>query len=502
MEPIGQLQPVAQPSAIVAAMSESWRLVSDLLGGTKAMRNAGTRHLPKWEDEKQIDYDKRLTRSTLFPAFSRTITTLAAKPFSRPITYNEDVPPDIKKLAENDIDMMSRDLDQFAADCMAVGLAYGLGAILVDFPDREGVPNNRAAEKAAGLRPYWARIEPHDILGWIVQSVAGKDTLTQFRYFECVDEVSSDGYTVNTIRQIKVLNSGLPKTDIQNAIPSGWEIWRMGPFGKWYLFKTGTTTIGIVPVVPFYGTFVNFFEGLPPLLELAYLNVKHWQSQSDQDNLLTFARVPILTVTTDDTNFKLKISGNVALRIPLDAKAEYVEPEGTALGAGKTSLDDLKDEMRQSGAELLVFRDAPATATEINDDASVGRCALQKITQTLQDSLNTALQYTALWMKLENGGTCKLFNEFGGSLDDIDDQLLCGLPDTGKLSVETLFAELQRRWNIAPGVKWDDEALKIKQEADDKQARAVDQATKLAAAQPQVQPFATPKKKSAKPATV
>lgn len=35
-------------------------------------------------------------------------------------------------------------------------------------------------------------------------------------------------------------------------------------------------------------------DGKPPLIELAHLNVKHWQSQSDQDNILHVIRVPIL----------------------------------------------------------------------------------------------------------------------------------------------------------------------------------------------------------------
>jgi hypothetical protein len=39
-----------------------------------------------------------------------------------------------------------------------------------------------------------------------------------------------------------------------------------------------------------------FGDGEPPLLDLAYLNVKHWQSQSDQDNILHIARVPILAL--------------------------------------------------------------------------------------------------------------------------------------------------------------------------------------------------------------
>lgn len=486
------INPVAEYSAIVSAMAESWMLVSDLLGGTKAMRIAATRHLPKWPAEEQLDYDRRLTRSTLFPGFSRTVTTLSAKPFSRPVKLNEDMPPQIKTYADDNIDMMNRNVAQFGGAALQIAMSYGMCAILVDFPTRDQVANTQAAEKAAGLRPYFAKINPTDFIGWTVENIEGTDTLTQFRYYECVEEKAGDGYTVKTIRQIKVLNGSV------KGAPSGWEIWRMNPFKQWIMYASGVTTIGIVPVVPVYGEFVNFFEGKPPLIELAYLNVKHWQSQSDQDNLLNFARVPILTVTTDDTSYKFKIAGNVGVRIPMLAEMKYVEHTGKAIEAGKTSLDDLKDDMRQSGAELLIMRDAPATATEIHDDSSVGKSLLQQIVQNLQDSLNTAFQYMAMWINQQKGGSCQLYNEFGDDvLDDIMNSLLVGMPASGALSNETLFTELQRRWNIAPGIKWDDELLRINGEADVKQARAVDQATKLAAANPQ--PIETQNKNAPQP---
>jgi len=34
-------------------------------------------------------------------------------------------------------------------------------------------------------------------------------------------------------------------------------------------------------------------QAKPPLLDLAWLNVEHWQSASDQSNILHVARVPI-----------------------------------------------------------------------------------------------------------------------------------------------------------------------------------------------------------------
>ena len=77
---------VSTVSSAVAAMQPDWDLTRALLGGTKAMRASGVRYLPKWPLETQQDYDCRLDVAVLFPAYQRTIKTLSAKPFSKPLT--------------------------------------------------------------------------------------------------------------------------------------------------------------------------------------------------------------------------------------------------------------------------------------------------------------------------------------------------------------------------------------------------------------------------------
>lgn len=473
--------PVAKPSAVVMKMQGAWQIVCDLLGGTKAMRNAGERYLPKWPKEEPKDYKDRINLSTLFPAFSRTITTLSAKPFSRPLTLNKDIPVVMLPWLD-DIDMNGRNLAEFSADQLQTALGYGMSFILVDAPARTNVANTVAAERAAGIRPYWCSIDPDDVIGWQYQVINGKATLTQFRFYECVEVVNPDGYTVTEIKQIKVLNVG------------GWEIHRLNAeTGLWVLFSQGVTSVNFVPIAVVYGEYVDFMESKPPLIEMAYLNIKHWQSQSDQDNILHFARVPILAMATDEEAFKLTISGNIAVRIPADGKLTFTEHTGASIESGKISLDDLKDEMRNAGAELLMQRDVQATATEVSTDDSVGTCALQRVAQGLQDSLNIALGYMAAFANLgTNGGTVGVYSDFGYSaLDDIDYQTLVGLVADGVLSKESLYAELQRRWNLNPGIDWATEKAKIDKDVAEATANAIQiaQASKPVVVDPKNKPL-------------
>src|SRR5579875_1102963 len=204
---------VRTPTKAVQAMSQGWPLVTDLLGGTDAMRAAGKQYLPQWPNEADDAYKARLRTATLFPAFARTVDVLGGKPFSKPLTLSDDIPARIRDWC-NDIDLQGRDLHAFAASMCQMALAYGLSGILVDYPRVSGL-KTAAAERASGARPYFVEIPAASILGWRSERVNGVEELTQIRFLETIAE--PDGPFGDTeIEQVRVL------------YPGRWEIWR-GP---------------------------------------------------------------------------------------------------------------------------------------------------------------------------------------------------------------------------------------------------------------------------------
>lgn len=421
-----------------------WELVTALLGGTTAMRKAKTAYLPKFEAEEQKSYDTRLASSTLFPAFKRTVITLAARPFSKPITLNDDVPPDVKALTK-DIDLQGNNIDAFMAEQFKGQMAYGMIGILVEHAPRPDDATSKADDVRLGLRPYWVRVYAQQLLGHRTKMVNGKLQLTQLRIMECVEE--DDGlYGTKKIEQVRVLE------------PGKWSTHRkvVGTEDDWAQHEEGTNTLKAIPFVLLAGERTGFMTAKPPLLELAHLNVKHWQQQSDQDSLMHVARVPILTVRGVDDDFKLSFGSSTAVNLKSNPEAEmkYCEHTGAAIEAGKTQLDDLKEEMRQSGAELLVLRPGPTTATEVASDNAVGMCALQEMTLSTQDGVNQALLFTAQYLGLENGGTVDLFKDFAAAtLAEASAALLLQMANAGKLSITTLINELKRRGILGQDVE-------------------------------------------------
>lgn len=443
---------VATPSKAIEEMRPAWQIVKDLMGGTSAMRGAGSTYLPKWPNEEDDAYQNRIRTATLFPAFSRTVTTLTGKPFSKPVTLKPNVPARIRKWMEDDADLQGRDLTAFASCVMETALGFGLTGILVDFPVvKPGTIRSAAEERAAGVRPYLIHVMPFNILGWRSMQINGVETLTQLRLREYVTVEDGD-FGEKEVEQIRVLKRG------------SFEIWREKETTKgvkeWAdTGEGGPMAINTIPFVPVYGDRTGFMRGRPPMIEMAYLNIKHWQSQSDQDTILHVARVPVLFIGgINDPAFKLTLGGSTAVKLPSGGTMGFVEHGGAAIDAGRTSLEDLKEEMRQAGAELLVLRPGQVTATEVASDNAVSMCALNRCVTALEDAFDLALSFTAQWVNEAEGGNVMVFNDFGAAtLAEASMAVLQGLRSTGDLSRKTLLNETKRRGILSGEVDVDAE---------------------------------------------
>lgn len=446
-------------SAAVVEMAEPWPLIAAVMGGTAAMRKARVKYLPRWPSECDLSYHTRLCTAVLFPAYQRTVSVLIGKPFSKPITIGEDVPPRIAAWLD-DVDREGRNLDSFAAAVALDALTYGIAGVLVDCPPSQGARTVKD-ETVAGVRPYLVHVRHDAILGWRVGKVDGKTTLTQLRLMESIEE--DDGaFATKLVKQVRVLT------------PGAWETYREAKdetgTTSWQLYGAGVTSIREIPFVPVYGSRKDYMVGEPPMLDLAYLNVEHWQSKSDQQTILHVSRVPILLLTgfESDDGGNITISAGTTLSSRnKDADARFVEHTGAAIEAGRTSILDLEDQMRQIGAELLVIKPGNTTEVQTRQDNEPGMCDLQRIMQSLEDSLDLTLYYMAQFIGEPDGGHVSIYSDFGvATLAEASAQLLATMQADGALSHATLLNELKRRGVLSAEVDVDAEIAAASEERD------------------------------------
>ena len=164
-------------------------------------------------------------------------------------------------------------------------------------------------------------------------------------------------------------------------------------------------------------------RGSPPLLNLALLNIKHWQSQSEQDNILHVVRVPLLSVFGLEDGQELVIGSSSATKFSDRDKQgmEYTEHTGAAIESGKTSLDDLENQMRQAGAKLLR---AENTSTKSDDQTHEEHMQenspLYTMASSLEDALDNILQIMAEWIGESDGGNVDVRTELDVTAQTFD----------------------------------------------------------------------------------
>jgi hypothetical protein len=472
--PVSTAVKVDTVSASIGKLASEWTMLEALMGGTPAMRAAGDGMLPRWPNEEERSWKARCQTATLFPAFRRTISVMAGKPFAKQATLSEDAPAEVQAWAK-DIDRTGVNLHTFASEMLAEALAFGLCGILVEAPKpiaTGGAIPTVAEQKAAGVRPYWVRVNHAQIVGFRTEVVNGATILTQLRIKEFATEADGD-FGDKQVSRVRVLSPGAWAV-YEKQVEAG------STEEKWVLIDEGRSGLSYIPFVPLYGSRQAYMDGISPLRDLAYLNVKHWQSQSDQDTILHVARVPILAVIGGGDGVAMTIGAGTAVKLPITADIKWVEHTGKAIEAGAASLTDLEDQMIQAGAELLVKKAGTRTATESANDAEANKSDLQRIVEGFEGSLDAALEMLADYASLPTGGQVTLYKDFGAAtLSDASAQLILLMEQAGVITTETALKEFQRRGTLSADIDPAVETKAAQAQADAAGAKALKAALAL-----------------------
>ena len=444
---------VAQTGIEYDRMAGHWPLLHDLIGGTSAMRSAAEQWLPKEPRESRGAYVNRLSRSFLYNAYSDTVEKLVSKPFSKPVTLQSELPEPLDKIQE-DVDMSGRDLTQLGREVFRSLIVYGVAHVLVDFPKTEDV-TTLADERARQIRPTFIHISPTNLIGWRTEKQAnGRERLAQIRILEKRIETTGQ-FTEEEVLYVRVINT------------DSFQLWRKSDNDNeddFILVEEGTHSFGDVPLVSCYAQRTGYLTGHPPLLDLAQLNLAHWQSLSDQRNCLRFARVGLLFASgfsDEELENGISIGPNqlIAATNP-DSKLSYVEHQGSAIKAGQDDLDALEKRMETLGLQPLVQKTGSQTATGKAIDESRVHTAIQAGIRSVENCFREAYMLAGSWMRMDipEDFSVDITNDFGVSLRAADDvRALLDLRKTGDISRETFLRELKRRGLLSEGLDIEDE---------------------------------------------
>ena len=472
MSDVDKKATVASAGGQRETMSDDLQLVDDVWGGTRTMRKAATRHLPQEPGESSQAYRNRLARSTFFNAYKRAVKTLKGKPFSKPITMSDKLNSKFEMLT-NDVDMTGRHLDVFAVDTFERALRDGMTFFLVDYPDTSSA-QNLAEEQEMKARPYFVDIDVRDFIAAAFSVVNGQYVLQQFRYFETATE--SDGpWGEKQITQVRVLEQGAWTIFRQKKDVAGMTPMSETDANTWVPFEQGTNSLKEIPLVAVYTNRQGYLCAEPPLLDLLFLNIEHWQSSSDQRNILHVARTPILfgrglgQTTADGEAKTIVISANAMVTSESEhGDLKYVEHEGKAIGAGKEDIESIENRMSVMGTQALVKRTPQAgigkTATQTSADQEADYCDLAVMVRMLEDALEQGYNFAGQYLDTEapNERFITINKDFGISQGDYQlANFLLAARAAGEISQITFLNELRRYGILDPTIEVNDEIERI-----------------------------------------
>ena len=387
------------PSWAYLHQSRHWRLIDALRGGTFTIRQRRQEYLPQEPRETDVAYDNRLNRSVLSPYLVRLVQLIIGLVLRKEVALDE-VSDQFLQQAYN-INLLGDNLQVFTRKLLEIAVFYGHAGVLVDMPTEDQPVLTLAEEQSANRRPYWVLYEPKDILGWRTEIKGGVEQLTQVRLRELIMEPDGE-FGEKMLYRIRVLEPG--RWRLYTQVEEG---------GRYDLSGEGTTSLDYIPFSVCYADKIRALESRPPLLDVAYLNLKHYQVQSDLDWMLHISAVPMLAFFGfPNIVDEVSVGPNEAINFPSDGKAQYIEPGGASFSAQESRLAKIEHEINTlSLAAIAGQKMAAETAQAKRIDRSQGDAGLNVLAQGLEDCLDNCLMFHSAYLG-EKSGTVKVNRDF------------------------------------------------------------------------------------------
>ena len=392
----------------VLDMMKGWEIMKAVTEGTDYLRQNSEAFLPLEPREDFDAYLARVNRAVFSPFTQRLIRAATGLVLRKPITLTGD--PYWTEMFKMDVDGCKSDLDEYARRILMCSLTYGQSHILVDYPAPSGAVS-LAEERQQNRRPYWIEVDPNNLYGWRLDRESNYGNLIQVRLAE--KAVLPDGqFGEKVFNQIRVIEPGRYRVfrkkdqidnmyDVSDNSMTG--SFEMGSVEKDYKqVESGSFSLGEIPLVTVYSGKTENLVSKPPLLDIAYLNLAHFQRQADLIHSLHVASQPMLVMEGyDDQTKDLAISVNYAMATQPGNKIYYVEPASSAFDAQSAEIRELQMQMATLGISTLsqqkfVAESADARRLDRVDTNSMLAMVSMELEQKLQKAFNLSAEYVGI----------------------------------------------------------------------------------------------------------
>lgn len=401
----GADSPFSRTQAVLDMM-KGWEIMKAVTLGTEYLRENSESFLPIEPREDYAAYLGRVNRAVFSPVTQRLVRAAAGLILRKPISLVGD--PYWTDVFAKDVDGCGSDLDEYARRLLICSLTYGQAHTLVDFPAPNGA-RSLAEERELNRRPYWIEIDPSNLYGWRLDREVNYGRLIQIRIkeravvpdgdfgekvYDQIRVIEPGRYRVfRQVESAKYMNGGFPYPNAFDATDAT---------SDYEQVESGSFSLGEIPLVTTYSGKTDTLTSKPPLLDIAYLNLAHFQRQADLIHSLHIASQPILVMEGwDDQTKDVAVSVNYAMATAPGNKIYYVEPAASAFQAQSDEIRELQMQMATLGISTLsqqkfVAESADARRLDRVDTNSMLSMVSMDIEQALQKSFDLAADYVGI----------------------------------------------------------------------------------------------------------
>lgn len=403
---------------------EERELLRALRGGTKTLREGGEKWLPKEPGESRPGYQRRLKRSVLSNFITRAIKNLGSKPFSKPVVLESERNQELADEYLKAIDGRGTSLTALASRVFEDALWQGTAFIAVDAPVNGG-------------RAYAYHLSADSILGFKMDE---DYQLTEIRIAEKATIPDGD-FDEKEVGRVRIFR--------KEGEHVTWDLWEEGDSEYSLILSNQPFALSEIPVMPIHASPVEGSDDLfapPPLLDLAYLNLQHYQESSDQAHILHVAKVPVLFASGVAQDASIAIGSEYAIKAEQGSTLSWVEISGSSINAGRQSIIDLESRMSAYGAEMLQNLGAIETATGRALRAGENNNQIAQIAVALGAGIERVMGWIGKFNKISEPDFVATVNtDYGINISNEEITALIQARTLGDLSREDFLNEYKRR---------------------------------------------------------
>lgn len=381
----------SEPSPVYTKMLPRLQRMMDVYGGNETMREANEKYLPKLNVDSLESYYARLNALAIENSVRDAVEGYVGRIFSKPATLGKDWEAHASaKQWWEDIDRKGNNGNSFFRRVVAMGIRDGISWVFVDMPLNDA--QTLYEERKAGIRPYCTFYSAADVI-FVLADDQGR--IIDFRVKEDVSSVDEVG-RMNTDTRYRRYTPGLCQVYKEDGTM----------LAEMQMSFSPERGVPVVPYITDPEPGADFYVK-PPLMDMADLQIRLWQSTGEQQNCLRIARCPFLFGTgLHIGKEKVTIGAETLFHSDnADASLQWVEISGGSLSAGDKDIENIQKAIEAEGLKPLISSVGNRTATEVSTGEARATSPLRKMAADAQDMIENVLRFMDIWVNGENNNT-------------------------------------------------------------------------------------------------